>query len=409
MARGSGRWATIALLALFGAGLVGCSNDGGSTVDTADGDQQTSGSAEEAADEATAQEVLQPPGSPIVEGLVVPDGAHLAGEVFREPFWGSSGGGAIPFPPEAEVWTAYLVVDDDPFAVFDDVAAQLRAGPAPQMPGAADGCLWIAPWPESTAPRGESAVATDPTTDPSPVEVPDERAEVRRRLLSSPQPLTGSPERSARRGHRDRPKRRTARPPPPDARSTSRSARTTRSVGRHRDRFVVRAAHALRPGHRVRQLPPPPGPGPGPGPVERTARPRPSSFRCVGAPAAATTGRAAVPGDRFGTEANCFAGRGYGYQQFRLPEGAAVVADRIGGAQSTLLVADDAATALADLRDQMERDPADEMSSPHLDEQTVSTGERVVRYSHSVLAGGGACDITVAPGGRLLRIDRHSD
>lgn len=62
---------------------------------------------------------------------MVPDGAHLAGSVFGDT------SPAVNDPG----WSALLTVDDDPFAVFDDVSAQLRDLGVP-MPGTGASCLW---------------------------------------------------------------------------------------------------------------------------------------------------------------------------------------------------------------------------------------------------------------------------
>lgn len=60
---------------------------------------------------------LSPPGSFLAQGLVVPAGSRLIGPVFQEPLTG---------PGEGITKIAILQIDDDPFAVWDDIAAQAR-------------------------------------------------------------------------------------------------------------------------------------------------------------------------------------------------------------------------------------------------------------------------------------------
>ncbi|HEX7135501.1 MAG TPA: hypothetical protein VF228_23195, partial [Iamia sp.] len=141
-ARRIGAVLLVATLALVGA----CRDDEPEEVDGATGDDPTTEPAEtgDGTDEPTAAGARLPAGTELADGLVVPEGAGLAGTVFPDP--GTPGvAGAAPATPDG--WIALLPIDEgevDPFAVFDALAADVReTGPA--MPGSADSCSWQLP------------------------------------------------------------------------------------------------------------------------------------------------------------------------------------------------------------------------------------------------------------------------
>ncbi|HEV7720845.1 MAG TPA: hypothetical protein VGO60_06155 [Iamia sp.] len=87
---------------------------------------------------------LPPADTELGDGLVVPEGARLAGTVFPMAEIPPDTGGPIEAP---DGWFALLTLDEgevDPFAVFDALAADVRAA-GPALPGTADSCSWMIP------------------------------------------------------------------------------------------------------------------------------------------------------------------------------------------------------------------------------------------------------------------------
>ncbi len=122
----------VAVLLLLGT-LAGCGDDGEDATD----DQGTP---------TTLDPAWQGPGTPLADGLVVPEGALLAGTVFRDEPQNPSDASMPPPPttaplPPADDWTALLVVDGAvPFPVLDDLAGQARALGF-SLAGTAAGCV----------------------------------------------------------------------------------------------------------------------------------------------------------------------------------------------------------------------------------------------------------------------------
>jgi hypothetical protein len=108
-------WWALALVALV---LTACSDDGGSATPTT---------------KPIPDVGLSPPGTPLVGGLVVPEGSRLVGPTFpiAEESWAGLAGST----------NALLELDAKPFAVWDDLAEQARRLGSP-LPHSGI-CQWI--------------------------------------------------------------------------------------------------------------------------------------------------------------------------------------------------------------------------------------------------------------------------
>ncbi|HMJ78391.1 MAG TPA: hypothetical protein VK507_20580, partial [Iamia sp.] len=134
-------------------------------------DDEPAGDADDGTTTTTLDPSWSPPGTEIGLGLTVPDGAHLAGPVFHRP---------QPVimeqvQPDGDELEALLVVDEDPYGVFDAVAEQVRAL-GPEMNGSASSCEW---WDLSVDDDhgGFSVEALGPVSDPPPDEASAVRCE----------------------------------------------------------------------------------------------------------------------------------------------------------------------------------------------------------------------------------------
>lgn len=367
---------TAAVLALA---LLGCGADGPGPADGA-------GPAEGPADDPA----LLPPGTPLGDGLVVPEGARLAGTVFREEPVQSDDPSfpppptAVPRPP-ADDWTAVLVVDgDDPLAVLDGLAGQARdLGFA--MAGTGAACRLLL------------AGTNDDGGSLAPVPLVD-----------------GDP------GH--------------DVSALSCRATATdgfRGVGYavlwgpdHTGAVVVTGAKAESPaastwsevtgGGRGIERPLPSGATTTTLPPVIASQTIPSSDPVPAAQAAVVPERAPAehpgPGDPFGGRANCFAP---GEDRFRLPaEGARLVATEGGGDGASVLAVDDIDAAFAALVDAADGEGDGDQTgfgAEPTEEVTLADGTVVQAQGFSVGGGGGACDLLSDPSGGFVLIRMYSD
>lgn len=86
----------------------------------------------------TTDPAWSPPGTPLVAGLEVPEGAHLLGAPVVVPIEYTYEGVPVRDPDSVR---AFLRVTGDPFTVFDTLAAQAREAGF-DLPGSAGSCLW---------------------------------------------------------------------------------------------------------------------------------------------------------------------------------------------------------------------------------------------------------------------------
>lgn len=360
--------AAVAVALLLAAGCGG--SDGGSAGGS---DRSEGGSA--------ADDVL-PAGTELDDGLVVPEGARLAGTVFRRPTPGLVPAGPPPTvdpsepvpetitPPELgtttappttapttastppfvdtarEAWEALLVVDGDPFAVWDDLAAQVRRL-GPEVDGSAAACRW---W---VGPSGAVAPVADG---------------------------------------------------PPDGEVDHLTCETGASGGERHVHLSLGWG------------------GTHPGTIEITVRPHdgpPSTLPGAGVDPTATVDDATrdllpepgptedpQPGDLFGGWGNCMTGE----SRLVLPEDAALVATSGGGDGASVLAVDDVQAAMEALLTTSADGPdASSFVAGEVAEQPLAGGGTVLAVGFSVSAGGGACDLLGSPDGRHLLVTMHSD
>jgi hypothetical protein len=371
------RWTTAVTAAVLALGLLGCGTD---EARPADGAEVGEGPADDPA--------LLPPGTPLGDGLVVPEGARLAGTVFREEPVQSDDPSfpppptAVPRPP-ADDWTAVLVVDgDDPLAALDGLAGQARdLGFA--MAGTGAACRLLL------------AGTNDDGGVPAPVPLAD-----------------GDPGREV------------------DHLSCSASAGDGfRSVGYevrwgpdHTGAVVVTGAKAEAPiatswsevTGQGRGIDPPVPPG-----TPATTLPPTVAGWTIPSPEPVPAEQVAVvperaaaeqpgPGDRFGGRANCLAS---GEDRLRLPvEGARLVATEAGGDGASVLAVDDIDAAFAALVDDADGDgrPTGLDVGP-VEEVALADGAVARARSFSVPAGGGSCSLLADPDGAFVLIRMHSD
>jgi hypothetical protein len=377
--------ATVVLLVLAGASMLGCGGDDGET--TAGADSSSTGPRTDAPD-------LHGPGTAIAEGLVVPVGAALGGATFRWRGRHDRSGG--PASDEDESWAAVLLVEDDPFAVFDDLAAQVREL-GPEMPGTGDACAWLNrsdderdlrepvawgepsfedPWLMCEASASDRTVAVS-------LEV-TWADELPGALLIEGGASTGVGSFGA--ANWDEAADDEEEPPEPVQGSPS-------GV----DCEALASTEPCEPtGPTTQSTMQPPDTLP-----ELTADPVPDDARELldEVPPMAEV----ATGDAFGGVGNCFS---EGYRQFDLPPDATVVASQGGGDGASVLAVDDlgaVVAALVEQSDASEEDVVEDTSAPLLD------GTEVEQTRVTISAGGGGCTFTGSPDGRHLLITMHSD
>ncbi len=307
---------------------------------------------------------LAPPGTPIGDsGLEVPEGARLAGPAFGGPDLEPGGG-----------WAALLTVDDDPFTVLDALADQVREeGPA--MPGSASACEWGV----DTADEGRPDEWV-PVVDGAPRgTVVELRCEA-----SGRGPSSGAPDDIS------------------DASASLEWGRGT--TGAVWLTWSTRQTNQGAGGH---------GAASGPGPVQPTPafdEPEPAPF---GPDPVPTSARRLLPhragptspeaGERFGAASDCHSG----YDRFRLPEGARLVAAQGGVDGPSVLEVDSVEPVLDALAGQA--DTTDAFAPDDIVEVTTPVGTPVPRRAWVIAAGGGGCALLGSPDGHHVLVTSQSD
>ncbi|WCO66088.1 hypothetical protein PO878_16430 [Iamia majanohamensis] len=331
----------------------GCGGDGDGAAD--DGSTTT---------EAPPPPSLAPPGAPIGEsGLVVPDGAHLAGPAFGGPDLALGGG-----------WGALLTVEDDPFAVLDGVAAQVRASGA-TMPGSGSACMWgVDTTGEGRADEGVPVVDGEPAGT-----VVELRCEA-----SGRGPSTGAED---------------------DISEATASLEWGRgTTGAIWLTWSTRQTDQGAGGF---------GAASGPGPVQPTPgfdEPEPAPF---GPDPVPTSARRLLPdragptspdvGERFGAASSCHSG----YDRFRLPVGARLVAAQGGVDGPSVLEVDRVEPVLDALAGQA--DTTDAFAADDVVEVTTPAGTQVPRRTWVITGGGGGCTLLGSPDGHHVLVTSQSD
>lgn len=386
----------VAAAALVAASLGGCgSPDGG-----ADGSPAATTTTQTSA-EVTG---LAPSGTTIADGLVVPGGARLAGAVFRRP---SETEGL-------DDWSAYLVIDGDPFAVWDDLAGQVRDGTQPvALSGSADACTWM--------------IAED---DLPSIDIEDEPGGVGSAIDES---TAGSAPETA-------PPTTTALPQPPDpylaavtvtadepafdvdgvecfaaAASDAEDATTaytmnllsssrwpaTITIDSYASPDWLRGRPSASRTSLEMQGRPGGGPEllPGPDPVPDGAADH--------VPPAARQ-EAPEVGDPFGVEVNCFSG-GRGYEHLDLPAGAGYVAGGFSRGSMSVISVPDAQAVIADIQGQVASDGTSDDGLGTVDRLTLADGGAVIDFSFNVGGGGGSCGARSSPDGQFLLVSMRGD
>jgi hypothetical protein len=367
--------ATLALL-VVAVTVIGCGGDDGGTTSAS---ESSTGPRTDGPD-------LLGPGTEIAEGLVVPEGAALAGTAFR---WvDQDTQGLRPEATDHEEWTAVLLVKGDPFAVYDDLAGQVRAlGPA--MSGTADACLWTAP-PTSDDPHGrQPQLAAVSRGEPDfavegvrcDASASDDVASIRMEVAWSEGPRVLVVERtpsfgpgsSAMASLHEWGQQQSTPPPGPACPATGELPPECTS-----------------PTSQPRDTPPEPG---------TDAVPATSADLLPPAGDVAT----AAEGDEFGGEGNCFT---EGYRRFLLPARTRLVLTEGGSDGASVLAVEDVAATLDALAHQSDPTGVDVESGITA---VLPDGSEVRRTVVAISAGGGGCSFTASPDGRHVLITMHSD
>ena len=302
------------------------------------------------------------PGSPIDDGLVVPEGAEMVGSLFAMATYTETGERAAS--PGA--WLAHLVVDGDGFAVYDDLAAQIRdLDPSAAMPGTADSCIWS---------LEETSVVDDPhdllVRDPTPEGIRGVRCEGR-----ASDEAGRSYELSLVAGFDQPAVVEVSATPVPAGPSEPDS---------YAKRIVAEGSGADAAGLEVLS----------------------DAAVAVDAWADAELDIATMPeppsAGPFGIAANCTTSG-----QFTVPDDAQVLIDLYGDDLTSLLAVDDAEATMADLLSQTGQDQASLQSG--ISTVPLADGRAFLVLDTQVLAGGGSCTVTSSPDGHSIRIDRFPD
>ncbi|WP_426572491.1 hypothetical protein [Aquihabitans sp. McL0605] len=317
-----------------------------------------------------------PGGAPLADGLKVPAGAALAGSLFWEPFSASIGGST-----EADTWTALMTIDGDPFAAWDDLAAQIRAlDGAPAMPGSADSCTWTyagGTFPDDAGPKsGDEILAA--------LAVRDQRPRGAIGVACSAQAPAGGPKATSAFSM--------------SLQTDDRVPPTLALVRGPTLGPVGEASSYLTSLVRQTQNSPDPAAIPGPEPVPAGAA------AWLPDPVPQPT---AKPGQQFGSEVNCF--ESTGYAKTVLPAGATLVGDGWDNGSTSVVAAEDVDAAFADLLAQFQVGPSGVAGDTVDSTFHLPSGETFRSIEHSVPAGGGSCSALASPDGRFIRISRHAD
>ena len=319
------------------ATLAGCGGDGGT---------ESSG----APSPSSAPDPGAEAGASLMAGLTAPEGTSLVGATFERP--------ASDGPAAADTY-AVLTVDGDPFAAWDDLAAQSRALGMP-LPGSGV-CQWF-PGPLDQAGAGASPV---PASSPRPDGFDT--------LWCGANAYAGEA----------------------GGNLTVYAQLEASPAGAELGVQVGVEAQVAESSQEPRSYP-----EIDPGPAAESARADVPEVRPAPPPGV---------GEPFGRENNCFEA---GYDRLEVPPGARLVGGgtaRIVDDFAAVLAVDDAEAALDDLAAQL--DP----TGPEAGDAVIDVGQvdapggRIWQLSGSVSAGGGSCWVTSTPDGALLLVTTHSD
>lgn len=386
------RWSRAARLGAVSAALAigvgACSSGAGSDATSTDRPGQEA---------AAVSSGFEPAGAAMADGLLVPKETRLAGTVFRRP--AGSGG--------RDDWSAYLVVDGDPFAAWDDLADQARTGRHPaELAGSADACTWT--WPDDVPPPGDDLGGMGEPLVTRPIEGSAT-------TTTTEAPPTVDPYVEA--------VTITATAPLPDVDGVECSASATAVI----DGSNVRYTAHLRSGARwpatitiqatsgegdlsaaptawrtTLEMQSRRGGGPdlvpGPGRVPEAAADHVPEAAEQPVPKA---------GGPFGTEVNCFVEDGY--RQLRLPPQTAFAAGGFDDGTASVIAVDDAEAAIADIQQQTAGDGTSEDGSGSIKTLELADGGEVTEFAFSIGAGGGGCSATTSRDGRFVLVSVHGD
>lgn len=298
-----------------------------------------------------AEVVLHGPGTDLGDGLVVPEGAHLAGTPFDAPDEG------------ADRWTAILTLDRDPFGVFDALADQVRKVVDAPMPGSSDSCYWL-----STAGSGkpERIGTDDPSGDDGISCNAIASAAAEGHLVAYEVTLEWNDDEP---GYAEL----TRQPWPADLGPVAEGAQALSIAawddGMYSDLAAPTTASvpAAASAHLV----------------------MPDDPNVLIGPEA---------GEPFGPTVHCFA---RGDARFEAPPGTrGVVALRY----QAVLAVDDVSAAIADLKRQLEAPELDRLSETDSAPLVLADGTEISRYSHGISAGGDGCSVQGSADGHHLRV-----
>lgn len=133
------RTSRTALVVLTTAWLVLALSGCGGSSDDADATKSAPESATESAADPIAAAHLRPAGTPLPDGLTVPEGTQLLGPVIAFPT-------ADPAPPPGPsssppAWRAIFLVDGPPLAAWDAASAELAQAVGLESPSSGAGCV----------------------------------------------------------------------------------------------------------------------------------------------------------------------------------------------------------------------------------------------------------------------------
>ena len=367
-----------AAVLLVTVALIGCS----STQDTVAVRPDTT-------DQAQPSPDLKPPGTPMIDGLVVPEGTQLAGAVFVESdAFAKREAVSVeviePTPDSVYPWEALLTVDGDPFKAWDDLAGQIRDTYQVEMPGSAHSCMWAL---ANDRPRVEGIATT----------VEQEAEEARSQVVAfvSPPPYTVGIECHATAGRSKQ----------------GRTQRFSLSMTGERDSkpLTIHAASAWFPGAMpevvptawamslyVRRSDGKTTERPGPDPMPAGKADQLPTF---------PDQEQAGPGEAFGTEVNCFITNA---SRMRVPDGGRFVASA-GVGDLAVVAVDDLDAALEDFRLQIEGPTLDPSSEIGRWRERIPSGETITYYGHAVAVGGGYCGFYSSPDGKYVLVTLTGD
>ncbi|HMJ78390.1 MAG TPA: hypothetical protein VK507_20575 [Iamia sp.] len=347
---------------------------------------------------AEAGDGLLPPGTELGDGLVVPEGAGLAGTVFPLAEIPPDSGGPLEAP---DGWFALLTLDEgevDPFAVFDALAADVRAA-GPDLPGTSDSCSWMVPATDEEGPPDRAVAVAGPAPPADEIATlackataqdPDASFTVRLSWgADHPGTITVTRAAGGRRfaiGSKGEPYDATPEPPRDEAPSGA-----CAEAGCENDSTTPEGD----PVPTTRQPPdtlPPTDPDPVPAEAVDLLPDRPAH-------------EDPAVGEPFGGESGCFATL---RARFHLPEGA-TLAGTVGGYDATsVLAVDDIDATLEALRAEAAEADPEQVGAEEIDELALDDGS-TVRYLGFQGGAGGTCWLRGSPDDRHLLIEMGPD